>query len=322
MLKRPRRNRRTQAIRSLMQEHHLRKEDLVMPVFIAEGAKEKVELAAMPGIYRYSLDTLIEDLADLHKRGLQAAALFPCYPHNVKDPSGSLALVEKGLIPQALTLIKKELPSLCVIADVALDPYTSHGHDGLIGQDMSVLNDPTVAILKEAALLYARYGADYVAPSDMMDGRVRAIREHLDRHGLQETGIIAYTAKYASAFYGPFRQTLGSTLAFGDKKGYQMNPANVREALIEAALDEEEGADVLMVKPASLYLDVIKELKSRSSLPICAYHVSGEYAMVKAAEEKGLIDAKKAFLETLLSIKRAGADFIFSYATPFIIDEL
>ena len=276
----------------------------------------------MPGIHKLSLDLLLKEAESLHKRGIEAIALFPSYPNELKDENGSLGLNPEGLVPQALRLLKKELPSLTLIADVALDPYTSHGHDGVIGKKMDVDNDKTVAILTKAAALYAMHGADFVAPSDMMDGRVEAIRSHLDKQGFTETGIISYTAKYASSLYGPFRDTLGSALSFGDKKSYQMNPANSREALLEASLDEAEGADALMIKPASFYLDIISKIKERSHLPICAYQVSGEYAMIRAGEEKGILDASKVFYESLLSIKRAGADFIFTYAAPFILDTL
>lgn len=208
------------------------------------------------------------------------------------------------------------------MADIALDPYTSHGHDGLASSDGRILNDETVEVLAKIALLYAQMGIDYVAPSDMMDGRVKAIRTLLDLHGFHETGILSYTAKYASSLYGPFRDTLGSHIAFGDKKTYQMNPANIREALLEAQLDEEEGADILMVKPALFYLDVLSTIRQSTNLPLAAYHVSGEYAMVMAAHEKGYLDASKTFYESLLCIKRAGADFIISYAIRQVIDHI
>lgn len=302
-----------------MQETHLRAEDFVVPFFLVEGKNRKEPIPSMPDVFKYSLDLLLPEVERLHNKGIPAIALFPCLAKSDKDEKGSAALSTNGIIPKSLSLLKKEIPSLCLIADVALDPYTSHGHDGLVSDQGAILNDETIKVLEEAALVYASAGADFVAPSDMMDGRVGAIRRHLDSHGLTMTGIISYTAKYASAFYGPFRDTLGSTLSFGDKKTYQMNPANAREALLEAALDESEGADALMVKPAGLYLDIIAKLKENSHLPICAYQVSGEYAMIHAAAEKGLLDAKKAMQESLLSIKRAGADFIFSYAAPQMI---
>lgn len=322
MLKRPRRNRKHHSIRSLVQETFLRSEDFVVPFFLMEGKNTKIELPSMPGIYKYTPDLLLKEVEALHKKGIPAIALFPSYPSEKKDEMGSLALDESGLVPETLYLIKKEIPSLCLVADVALDPYTSHGHDGLIDEAGYVLNDETVEVLAKAALLYGQAGADFVAPSDMMDGRIACIRKTLDQNNLIDTGIISYTAKYASALYGPFRDTLGSTLKHGDKKSYQMNPANAREALLEAALDESEGADALMVKPALFYLDVIAKMKEKSHLPICAYHVSGEYSMVRAGEKYGILDANKVFFEALLSIKRAGADFIFTYAAPFILDML
>ncbi|MEI8329330.1 MAG: porphobilinogen synthase [Chlamydiia bacterium] len=322
MLKRPRRNRKHESIRSLVQEHYLMPQDLVVPFFIIEGSQQKEAIPLMPQIFKMSADVALKEAEALHKKGIQSIALFPVYGPGWKDESGSLALDSSGIIPQTLALFKKEIPSLCLIADVALDPYTSHGHDGIVGPDQQVLNDETVDMLAKAAVLYAQYGADFLAPSDMMDGRVQKIRTLLDQHGLTQAGIISYTAKYASSLYGPFRDTIGSTLQFGDKKSYQMNPANIREALLEASLDEAEGADALMVKPAGFYLDVIAKMKERTNLPICAYQVSGEYAMIRAGEEKGFLDANRVFYESLLSIKRAGADFIFTYAAPFILDRL
>lgn len=322
MLIRPRRNRKSAAIRSMVQETHLRADDFVVPLFLTQGEGIKQELASLPGVYKYSLDTLIKEAELLHKNGIPSVALFPIYPSSEKDDTGSLALDPKGLIPQGLALLKKEIPSLCLIADVALDPYTSHGHDGVVSPAQQILNDETVDVLAKASLLYAESGADFVAPSDMMDGRVGKIRKTLDAQKHTNTGIISYTAKYASSLYGPFRDTLGSTLRFGDKKTYQMNPANAKEALLEASLDATEGADALMVKPAGFYLDIIAKMKESFSIPICAYQVSGEYAMIKAGEEKGILDAKKVFYESLLSIKRAGADFIFTYAAPHILDML
>ena len=322
MLKRPRRNRKSPSIRALVQETYLKPEDFVVPFFLIEGAGKKESIPTMPGIYKYTPDLLLKEALALHKKGIPAIALFPSFVKGLKDDRGSLALDAEGLIPKTLALLKKEIPSLCLIADVALDPYTSHGHDGIANAKGEIINDETVEILSRAALLYATSGADFVAPSDMMDGRVEKIRKILDQNHLTETGIISYTAKYASSLYGPFRDALGSSLKFGDKKSYQMNPANIREAILEASLDEAEGADALMVKPAGFYLDVIAKLKENFSLPICAYQVSGEYAMIRAGEEKGMLDANKVFYESLLSIKRAGADFIFTYAAPFILDLL
>jgi porphobilinogen synthase len=265
---------------------------------------------------------LLKEAEALHARGVPALCLFPVIPSEEKDERASAALCAEGLIPHAVRTLKEELPSLCVMTDVALDPYTSHGHDGLVDAQGRVLNDETVAVLATMSLLHAQAGADVVAPSDMMDGRVGAIRRHLDAQRHTETGILAYSAKYASSLYAPFREALGSSLAFGDKTTYQLNPSNVREALLEASLDEVEGADMLMVKPALFYLDVLAKLRERTHLPLCAYHVSGEYAMVMAAHEKGYVDAHKVFLEALTSVKRAGADCIFTYALPFILESI
>lgn len=321
MHKRPRRNRRTPAIRSLIEETTLRPSDLVMPFFVLPGENQKQEIPGMPGIFKLSLNLILEEAEKLHRKGVSAICLFPALEQEYKDAQGSAALNPDSVITRSLQKLKKELPSICLITDIALDPYTSHGHDGIVGPDGSVLNDPSVEILAQMALLHAQAGADFVAPSDMMDGRVAAIRKKLDSFDLSSTGIISYTAKYVSSLYKPFRAALGSTPAFGDKKGYQLNPANVREALLEASLDEEEGADALMVKPALFYLDIIAKMRAQTHLPICAYHVTGEYAMVMAAHEKGYVDAPKAFFESLISIKRAGADFIFTYTAPMLLEE-
>lgn len=319
MDQRPRRNRRTPAIRSLVGETLLLPSDLVAPFFLIPGEKERTSIDAMPGVDRMSMEPLLKEAEALHRKGIQAIALFPVIAKEEKDHQGSYALREDGVVPRAIARLKKEIPSLCIITDIALDPFTSHGHDGLVGETGEVLNDPTVDVLAAMAILHAEAGADLVAPSDMMDGRVKKIRARLDASGYQEVGILSYTAKYASSLYAPFREALGSQLLFGDKKSYQMNPANAREALREAQLDFEEGADMLMVKPALFYLDVIAKIRANSPLPLCAYHVSGEYSMVMAAHERGFCDASKVFQEALLSIKRAGADFIISYATPLII---
>lgn len=321
-MQRPRRNRRTVAIRSLVSETTLCPSDLVMPFFVLPGEKRREPLKSLPGIFSFSGDELLKEAKILHKRGIPAIALFPIVSQEKKDPLGQEALREMGTIPQTLKMLKKELPSLCVISDIALDPFTTHGHDGVLNTKGEVENDRSVEILAKMALLHASSGADFVAPSDMMDGRVRAIRTLLDQHAFHETGIISYTAKYSSALYAPYRNTLGSTLSFGDKKGYQMNPANVREALLEAALDVEEGADIIMVKPGLFYLDVIAKIRAMLTVPLCAFHVSGEYAMVMAAHEKGYLDAPSTFYEALLCMKRAGADFIISYAIPQILHHL
>ena len=322
MYQRPRRNRRTPSIRSLTQETTLYPQDLVAPFFLISGNNQQIPVTSMPGIDRLSIDLILKQAEQLHRAGIPAIALFPVISAHEKDPQGSAALKQTGLIPQAVSLLKKEIPSLCIITDLALDPFTSHGHDGLINAKGEILNDPTIDILSQMALLHAEAGADLVAPSVMMDGRVKAIRNKLDAHEYSHTGILSYTAKYASSLYAPYRDALQSAPAFGDKKTYQMNPANAREALWEAALDTEEGADMLMVKPALFYLDIIAKIRAHSHLPVCAYHVSGEYAMVMAAHERGFCDATAVFLEALLSIKRAGADFIISYAISQILSHL
>ncbi|MFI5334740.1 MAG: porphobilinogen synthase [Chlamydiales bacterium] len=322
MLKRPRRNRRTPAIRSLVSETLLSPADLVACFFVVEGKKRREEIPSLPQVFKLSVDELVKEAEALHKKGIPAVALFPIVDPSLKNFIGDEALNEKGVIPQAILRLKKEIPTLCVITDIALDPFTSHGHDGLLDGRDDVDNDKTLEVLARMAHLHASCGVDFVAPSDMMDGRVRAIRTHLDAHDLTQVGIIAYTAKYASSLYAPYREALASTLARGDKKTYQMNPANAREALLEAALDAEEGADILLVKPGLFYLDIIAKMRSSIPLPICAFHVSGEYAMVMAAHEKGYLDAPKVFLEALTCFKRAGTDFVFSYAAPMLLDLL
>lgn len=311
-LERPRRNRTSDAIRSLACETRLHPGDFVAPFFILPGLNQSKPIASMPGIERFSIDLLLKRIDNLRPLGINSIDLFPVIPPELKNNIGSEALNPNGLMVQAIRAIKAAHPDLCIMIDVALDPYTDHGHDGIV-ENGKIVNDPTVAILVEMSVLAASAGADFIAPSDMMDGRVRAIREGLDNAHFEHVGIMSYTAKYASAFYGPFRDALSSAPKFGDKKSYQMNPANKREALREAALDESEGADMLMVKPALAYLDVISSLREVTTLPIGAYHVSGEYAMVMAAAEKGWLDGPRAMHESLLSIKRSGADFIFSY---------
>lgn len=316
---RPRRNRRTAAIRSLVEETHLKAADFVAPFFVIEGENQNQPIEKLPGISRLSIDLILQQAERLHKAGVPAVALFPVIDSNLKDFRGSAALDEDGIIPRSIQILKKEIPSLCVIADIALDPFTSHGHDGIVNDEGQILNDSTVDVLTKMALLFAQSGIDIVAPSDMMDGRVGAIRKMLDSCNFYNIGILAYTAKYASSLYAPFRNALGSALKFGDKRSYQMNPANVREALRQAELDTAQGADMLMIKPALYYLDIISKIREATNIPICAYHVSGEYAMVMAAHEKGYLDREKVFYEALLSIKRAGADFIFTYALPHIL---
>ncbi|MGB7978747.1 MAG: porphobilinogen synthase [Chlamydiales bacterium] len=317
-----RRNRQSAAIRNMVRETHLHPHDLVAPLFVIEGEKRREAIRSMPGTERLSVDLALKEAKELHERGVQAIALFPVIAGGLKSPGGEESANPDGLLARAIREIKFALPSLCVIADVALDPFTSHGHDGIANGQGDILNDPTIGRLVEMSLMQARAGVDFVAPSDMMDGRVGAIREALDEGGFERVGILAYSAKYASALYGPFRQALQVQLQFGDKKTYQMDPANAREALFEAALDEEEGADILMVKPATLYLDVIASLREQTKRPIAAYHVSGEYAMVMAAHQAGWLDAEKVFYEALLSIKRAGADLIFTYAIRQVLDSI
>ncbi len=318
LISRPRRNRKSAAIRALNQETRLHIEDFILPLFVIDGDKIRTPLKSMPGIFNYSIDELLKEVEEALKLGIPAVALFPIISLSLKNEIGQEAINPSGLIPQAVKRLKREFPELCVITDVALDPYTSHGHDGLVGVNGEILNDETVSKLTLMALALAESGADVIAPSDMMDGRVGAIRNTLDKNGFSHVNILAYTAKYASAFYGPYRDTLGSHLAFGDKKSYFMNPANKREALLEAALDIKEGADVIMVKPALLYLDVIAKLKETIHLPLAAYQVSGEYSMIKAAAQNGWIDGTAALLESLMAIKRAGADMILSYAAKEI----
>ncbi len=319
---RPRRNRISPSIRGLVQETRLHPSDFVVPFFVVEGINIISPIDSMPGIFRYSIDVLLKKVKELYDKGIRAIDLFTIVPDEKKDARGSEAIRQYNLLQCAIAELKEYLPDLCVMADIALDPYTSHGHDGVINEHGSIMNDETLDILAEMSLLAAQSGADIVAPSDMMDGRVAYIREVLDSAGYVNTGICAYTAKYASAFYGPFRDALYSAPRFGDKKTYQMNPANRREALREALLDEKEGADMLLVKPGLPYLDILCSIKQSVNIPVGAYHVSGEYSMVMAAAERGWIDAEKVFEESLLSIKRAGADFIFTYAAPMILQRL
>ena len=312
LIYRPRRLRRTPALRQMVQEHSLRVTDLIYPLFVMEGDNQQQEVPSMPGSYRYTLDRLLTEVKEAAALGIPAIALFPMVPEDKKDPTGRECFNPEGLIPQAVRAIKAAVPEIMVITDVALDPYNSDGHDGIV-QDGVILNDATVEVLVQQALCQAAAGTDVVAPSDMMDGRVGAIRQALDESGYTDVAILAYSAKYASAYYGPFRDALGSAPKAGDKKTYQMDPANVREALKEVDMDEAEGADMVMVKPALAYLDVIYQVKEATHLPVAAYNVSGEYAMIKAADRLGWIDGKKVMLETLLSMKRAGADMILTY---------
>lgn len=313
LLKRPRRLRRTETLRRMVRETILTVDDLIYPVFIMEGEGEKVEISSMPGCYRFSLDLLLKEIAEVSQLGINAVAIFPVIPEKDKDETGSESYNQQGLVQETVKAIKKLVPEIIVITDVALDPFTTHGHDGLVDENGIILNDPTIEVLVKMALSQAEAGTDFVAPSDMMDGRIGAIRQALDAEGYINVGILAYSAKYASAYYGPFRDALDSAPKFGDKKTYQMDLANAKEALKEVELDIAEGADIIMVKPALAYLDIICQVKLATNLPVAAYNVSGEYAMIKAAAEKGWVDEKKVILETLTSMKRAGADLILTY---------
>ncbi|MDJ0518613.1 MAG: porphobilinogen synthase [Trichodesmium sp. MO_231.B1] len=312
-VQRPRRLRRTPALRRMVEETQLTVNDLIYPLFVMEGEGQKVEVVSMPGSYRYTLDLLLKEIEDAYNLGINAIALFPLVAEDKKDNVGTESYNPDGLIQRTVKAIKQTIPDIVVITDVALDPYSSEGHDGIVGKNGVILNDSTVEVLVKQALSHAEAGADIVAPSDMMDGRIGAIRKALDAAEYFDVGILAYSAKYASAYYGPFRDALDSAPKFGDKKTYQMNPANAREAIKEVALDIAEGADMVMVKPALAYLDIICEVKKTTNLPVAAYNVSGEYAMIKAAGQKGWIDEKKVMLETLTSMKRAGADLILTY---------
>jgi porphobilinogen synthase len=309
---RPRRNRKSAVIRDMVEESFVNVNDLVFPLFLIEGTGKKIEVHSMPGIYRYSPDLLLREIEESLTLGVRSFVVFPAIREDLKDKYGSEGVNPDGLYLSSLREIKKEFPEACLITDVALDPYSSDGHDGIV-EDGKILNDETLEVLGKMALEQARAGADIIGPSDMMDGRVGYIREILDQNGFTDVSILSYTAKYASSFYGPFRDALDSAPKSGDKKTYQMNPANKREAILEAELDQLEGADFLMVKPALSYLDVIQTLKERFSLPIAAYNVSGEYAMIKAADQKGWLNGQQVMLEVLLSIKRAGADIILTY---------
>ncbi len=309
---RPRRLRRTEGLRRMVREHHLTTNDLIYPVFVMAGVSQKEAIPSMPGCYRYTLDLLLDEVAAAHDLGIPGIALFPLISPALKDNAGTESYNPEGLVPQAVRAIKQAIPNLLVFTDVALDPYSSAGHDGIV-EDGEILNDETVAVLVQQALCHAEAGADFVSPSDMMDGRVGAIRRALDAAGWINVGILAYSAKYASAYYGPFRDALDSAPQFGDKKTYQMDPANPQEALKEVALDIAEGTDIVMVKPALAYMDIIHRIKQHTTLPVAAYNVSGEYAMVKAAAQQGWIDEQTVVMETLTSLKRAGADMILTY---------
>lgn len=312
MNQRPRRNRNSFNIREMVAETHLKKEDLIYPLFIVDGSQQKIPIESMPNCYRWSLDLLIKELEKCGELGITNFVLFPVVDNKFKDQKATYSYSSENFYLKAIEAIKKEFPHFTLMSDVAMDPYSTDGHDGLVING-EINNEESIPILCKMALAQANAGIDIIGPSDMMDGRVGAIRDALDKNQFINTNIMSYTAKYASAFYGPFRDALDSEPKFGDKKTYQMDPRNKTESLLEAELDEIEGADILMVKPALSYLDVIQNLKKNSNLPISAYNVSGEYAMVHAAAEKGWLNYEDTFLEVLTSIKRAGADIILTY---------
>jgi porphobilinogen synthase len=327
LVQRPRRLRRTPGLRALVEDTVLRAEDLIAPLFVVDGKGRREAIASMPGVSRMNVADLVKECRALRKLGILAVALFPKIESRLKDGDGAAALREDALILRAVRAVKKALPDLTVVTDIALDPYTSHGHDGVLTADgRDVDNDRTVAILAAMAVLHAAAGVDVVAPSDMMDGRVGAIRRSLDAAGHEETAIMAYTAKYASAYYGPFREAVGSAAAAGttglDKRTYQLNPANRREAFTELKLDEAEGADIVMVKPAGLYLDIIQGLRFSTRKPIAAFQVSGEYSQIHAAAKLGWLDLALCRRESLIAIKRAGADMILTYFARDMAAEL
>jgi porphobilinogen synthase len=317
LIRRPRRNRQSEAIRALVRETRVHVEDLIQPLFVKDGNGGPEEVPTMPGVARLNVRNTLAEITRLAALGIRAVALFPQIDAGLKDPRGKYAVSNKNWFFAAIKQIKAEVPQMLIVADVALDPYTDHGHDGVLDAAGDVANDETVHILTHYATQLASAGTDIVAPSDMMDGRIGAIRDELDREGFTQTSILAYAVKFASVYYGPFRDAVGSATKKGtpalDKRTYQLDPANLREALLEARLDEDQGADILMVKPAGLYLDVISAVKGATTLPVAAYQVSGEYAQIHAAAKAGCFDLEKARDESLLAIKRAGADIILTY---------
>jgi porphobilinogen synthase len=318
MIRRNRILRQSASVRSLVQETTLQANDFIVPVFITEGNNIQEEISTMPGYYRYSLDLAVEELKSCYAMGLRCALVFVKVPDALKDNTGKEALNDDGLMQRSVRTIKAAIPEMVVMTDVALDPYSSYGHDGIV-ENQQIVNDKTVEVLAKMSVSHARAGADFMAPSDMMDGRIKAIREALEKAGFHNTGIMSYAAKYASCFYGPFRDALNSAPGFGDKKTYQMNPANRMEAIKEVMMDVEEGADIIMVKPAHAYLDIIREVKNHVQLPVSAYHVSGEYAMIKAAAKAGYLNEEQAIVEVLTGIKRAGADLIATYFAKDVV---
>lgn len=319
-LQRPRRNRLNHSLRNLVRENTLTIDDLIAPLFIIEGTNKSVEINSMPGYSRLTRDLIVKEVKELHSMGVKCVSLFPAISESLKDKYASESKNADGLLQLTIKDIKNACPEMVIMSDVAMDPYSSDGHDGLVdAKTGEILNDETLDILCQMAVAQARAGSDIVGPSDMMDGRVKAIRQALDGEGFSKTLIMSYTAKYASSFYGPFREALDSAPKSGDKKTYQMDFHNSREAIRETKLDEAEGADILMVKPGIAYLDIVKEMRANTNLPVAVYNVSGEYSMVKAAGLKGWIDPDKVALEMLTAFKRAGADMILTY---FVRDAL
>ena len=319
---RPRRNRKAEWSRRLVREHTLTVDDLIWPMFVIEGQGRREPIASMPGVERLSVDQIVRDAERGARLGIPAVAFFPFTEVDLRDPTGSEALNADNLVCRAVRAVKKAVPEVGIMTDVALDPYTSHGHDGLL-KDGAILNDETVAILVEQSLIQAEAGTDIIAPSDMMDGRVGAIRAGLDKAGFLDVQIMAYAAKYASAFYGPFRDAIGTKAALvGDKRTYQMDPGNSAEALREVRLDLDEGADSVMVKPGLPYLDIIRRVRDEFQVPTFAYQVSGEYAMIEAAARNGWLDGERAMVEALLAFKRAGADGVLTYHAPRVAERL
>lgn len=309
---RGRRLRSSAAIRDMVAENRLHPDDFIAPVFVIDGENQKEEISSMPGYYRYTIDLLKKEVKELYDLGVKSVLLFVKVPDALKDNKGTEALNKDGLMQRTIRELKDAVPEMLIMTDVALDPYSSYGHDGVVFNE-EIVNDQSVEILSRMALSHAEAGADFVAPSDMMDGRIGAIRDVLENANLHNTGIMAYSAKYASCFYGPFRDALDSAPGFGDKKTYQMNPPNIREAVKEARLDVNEGADIVMVKPGMPYLDVLKAVKDDVNVPVSVYQVSGEYSMIKAADMNGWIDGEEAMMESLIGFKRAGADLIATY---------
>lgn len=312
MIRRNRILRTSPAIRAMVAETILTPADFIAPLFVVEGKGVKEEIASMPGYFRHSLDGTVQEAKELWAMGIRSVLLFIKCADELKDNKGTEALNPDGLMQRAIKAVKDAVPGMVVMTDVALDPFSSYGHDGIV-ENEEIVNDATVEVLAQMSLSHAQAGADFVAPSDMMDGRIGAIRDILEENNFTKTGIMAYSAKYASCFYGPFRDALDSAPGFGDKKTYQMDYANAREALRETLMDVDEGADIVMVKPAMAYLDIIRLIKDSVTVPVSAYHVSGEYAMIKAAAKMGWINEEKAIIESLTSIKRAGADLVATY---------